>query len=310
MKNLAFSAVVRPFKKVKMNHRERKMKNMVTVKQVGYSVVTLLCLGISTVCVAASKQSEKTIEFGVVPQQSASTLAKVWTPILTHLSKTTGHRFIFRTGPDIPTFEQRLLDGKYDIAYMNPYHYVVFNKNPGYIAIAKAKGKKINGILVVRKESQYKNLKDLNRQILAFPAPAAFAATVLPQSSLRQHGVDFSPSYVLSHHSVYRAVAKGLYPSGGGVVRTFNTVDPRIRDQLRILWKTPGYTPHAIAAHPNLPKSVLKSITEALVQLEQTKEGRNMLNALKIKGFESAKNSEWNDVRRLNINIPVGTGVK
>ena len=84
---------------------------------------------------------------------------------------------------------------------------------------------------------------------MAFPAPTAFAATILTQADLAANQVSFTPSYVSSHDSVYRSVAKGIYPAGGGVVRTFNNVAEEVRKQLRILWITKGYTPHAIAIH-------------------------------------------------------------
>ncbi len=79
------------------------------------------------------------ITFGIVPQQSAITLANNWGPILKYLSEQTGEEVVFRTAKDIPEFERRVAAGEYDIAYMNPYHYTVFHQKPGYNAIAKQK---------------------------------------------------------------------------------------------------------------------------------------------------------------------------
>ena len=73
----------------------------------------------------------ETLTFGVVPQQSASKLARLWTPILEQVSREVGVRIEFRTAKDIPTFEQRLASGEYDFAYMNPYHFTVFNVTCG-----------------------------------------------------------------------------------------------------------------------------------------------------------------------------------
>lgn len=64
--------------------------------------------------------------FGVVSQQAAGKLARGWMPVTRWLSDRLGRRVLFRTAPDIPTFERRLTAGEYDIAYMNPYHYTVF----------------------------------------------------------------------------------------------------------------------------------------------------------------------------------------
>lgn len=242
--------------------------------------------------------------FAVVPQQAAKKLAQLWTPILEHVSKNSGHQLTFVTAKNIPTFEARLREGAYDFAYMNPYHYTVFSQTPGYRAFAKRKQQKIRGILVAHKDSDVKNLEDLNNQTLAFPSPAAFAATILPQAQLRAAGVNFKAQYVSSHDSVYLTVAKSLFSAGGGVVRTLNNTDANVNKNLRILWQTDAYTPHAIAAHPSIPASVVADIQTAMQMMSTTEKGKALLKSIKIKnGLEAAKDSDWNDVRALDIQL-------
>lgn len=241
------------------------------------------------------------LAFGVVPQQSASTLAQLWTPILQYLSQRTGYSLQFRTAPDIPEFERRLAAGEYDLAYMNPYHYTVFHRAPGYQAFAKEKDRRIQGILVVRKDSPCQRPEDLAGQTIVFPAPAAFAASVLPRASLTRQGISFTAKYVASHDSVYLAVAKGFYPAGGGIQRTFDTIAPETRDQLRILWTTDAYTPHAIAAHPRVPAAVVKGVQQAMAAMDQDPQGRALLEAVSFKGIAPAEDAEWDDIRALGI---------
>lgn len=245
--------------------------------------------------------SPDTITFGVVPQQSASKLARLWTPFFEQLSSATGYRIEFKTAPDIPEFEQRLADGEYDMAYMNPYHYTVFHKHPGYQAFAREKDKLLKGILVVRTDSTYKDLDDLTGKTLAFPSPAAFAASMVSRAGLQNRSIPFEAKYVSSHDSVYLSVARGLYPAGGGVIRTFNNLKNDIRKQLRILWTSPGYTPHAFAAHPRLDSSAVSAIQTGMVQLDQTAEGRALLENLELNGIAQASDEEWNDIRSLNL---------
>ena len=259
-------------------------------------LLTLMLVASNVVCA-----EEPIYSFGVVPQQAASKLARVWSPILEYLERETGFGIRFSTARNIPTFEQRLSSADYDIAYMNPYHFTAFNRDPGYQALARARDKRIKGILVVRKDSPIQSFDELDNMTLAFPAPAAFAATILPRGELAANGNRVEPKYVSSHDSVYRAVAQGLYPAGGGVMRTFLSVDEDISDQLRVLWTTEGYTPHAIAVSPTLPHEVRSRLQSALIAMEQSEEGRSLLDKLKIKGFEAARNEDWDDVRALNI---------
>ncbi len=255
---------------------------------------------------AKSPDKQEVISFGIVPQQSASQLAKTWGPIMRYLEAETGLRIIFRTAPDIPTFEQRLYEGEYDIAYMNPFHFTVFNRQPGYRALAKAKDKKIHGIIVVRKDSDIKTLNDLQGKEMAFPAPAAFAATVLPLANFKVQGIGIKTNYVLSHDSVYRTVAKGIFAAGGGVMRTFKSVDPKVSQELRVLWTTPGYTPHAIAFHPRVNSKQLAAIKQAVVEMHLSEQGKYLLKRVSIKEFEVAQDKDWDDVRALKIDLTTG----
>ena len=243
--------------------------------------------------------ADKTVLFGVVPQQSASRLARVWVPVTQYLSGKLGRYIEFATAKDIPTFESCLAKGAYDIAYMNPYHYVVFHDETGYEAIARQKDRKLKGLLVTRKDRPKANLKQLQGAKIAFPSPAAFGASVIPRAELRKQGIDFTADYVKSHDSVYRAVALGLYDAGGGVRRTWNTLAPDIRDQLEIFYETAPYTPHAIAVAPSLDPTLRDAIRAALLALSEA--DGDILKNLGILGFEDGKNTDWDDVRSLNL---------
>ena len=245
--------------------------------------------------------AQTTYTFGIVPQQAASELAEKWSPVLAWLSKRSGVALQFATAPDVPTFEQRLAASDYDFAYMNPYHFTVFNDKPGYKALVRAKGERIKGLIVVHKDSSIKSLKDLSGKELAFPTPAAFAACLLVQGELRKQKIAFTPVVVQSHNSVYRNVAKGIYVAGGGVPRTLELLDESLRNDLRVLWETPEYTTHAIASKPKLDPAVRDKVLRAMEQMSADPEGLALLSRIGFKGFELARDKDWDDVRRLHI---------
>lgn len=263
-------------------------------------VVIALCMTAVTVHTHAKQltPTAPTYTFGVVPQQSGSKLSRLWSPILQYLEQETGYHLRFATTRNIPTFEKRLSTGKYDIAYMNPYHYTENHDTTGYNAFARAKDKRLKGILVVRKDSTLKTLEDLEDRELAFPSHA-FAATLVPRAHFNQLGTTIKPKYVSSHDSVYRNVAKGRYPAGGGVMRTFNNSSPELRDQLRVLWKSEGYTPHAFAAHPRVPREAVERIQQAMLKMSQDPAGQKLLKSIHLKGIEPGSDGDWNDVRAL-----------
>ena len=266
-------------------------------------LITLLVFSVMPAPSSAAGESEQAapLIFGVVPQQAASKLARVWIPLLNELSETSGVPLEFATAPDIPSFEERLARGVYDIAYMNPYHFTLFHEEPGYEALAHARDHLIQGILVIRRDSAITSLAELANQTVAFPAPRAFAATLINRSHLHKDAPGYTANFVSSHDSVYRSVAAGRFVAGGGIQRTLKAMDPEVREELRILWQSPGYTPHAIATHPRVDDPIRQRLAAALESIEMTERGLNLLQNLRMNGFERATNADWDDVRGLNI---------
>jgi phosphonate transport system substrate-binding protein len=266
-----------------------------------YLLSAALCL--SSVVATADDGSPAAISFGVVPQQAAARLASLWAPIFAYLGERAGVPIRFATAPDIPTFEQRLAAGQYDLAYMNPYHYTVFHEQPGYVAFAHQRDKRIRGILVTQKDSDIQSIEALAGRTLAFPAPAAFAASVLPRAALQRAGIAIEPRYVRSHDSVYLAVSKGLYPAGGGIERTFDNAAPEVRERLRILWHTDAYTPHAFAAHARVDPALVARVRDLMAAMSDDSEGRRLLAAIGFSGIDPAEDADWDDVRALGIDL-------
>lgn len=250
----------------------------------------------------SNKKPQITLSFGVVPQQSATELAKIWTPFLNYLNKKTGYSIHFKTAKDIATFEERIEAGEYDIAYFNPLHYVSY-RSVGYMVFAKEKDTKVTGIIVVHKDSPYQKIADIDKQEMAFPSPSAFAATILPLATLKKEGITVIPKYVASHDSVYRTIAKKLYLAGGGIIKTLGQTEPEIRKQLRILWTSPSYTPHPIAAHPRVPKKVVQNLKSVMLNMHKDPEGMALLKDIGFKGIVGADDSEYDDIRSLNLNL-------
>ena len=242
---------------------------------------------------------DRVYSFGVVPQQAATRLAQMWVPLLQRLQVLSGVPLQFATAKDIPTFEQGLAAGRYDFAYMNPFHFVVFNAAPGYRALARDRDQRLKGIMVVVKEAPYTALEDLANQELVFPAPGAFAASILTRAELERRGIPFQTRFVASHDSVYLNVAGGHFAAGGGISRTLEALNPEVRGQLRVLWETPGFTPHAIAVSPGVAEQDARAVGQALLTLAD--EAPELLANAALGPVTLAKDSDWDDIRALDV---------
>jgi len=243
--------------------------------------------------------------FGIGPQQGASELAKRWVPILQYLSEKSGYTLQFATAKDIPTFQGQMKEGRFDLAYLNPYFYTVFHDRAGYEAFADERDANTTGLIVVRKDSPMQSVAELNNQTLAFPAPSALAATMLPLAYLGEQKVHVTPKYVVSMDSVYSAVAKGYFPAGGGELHSFSTLAAEVRDQLRVLWTAELLPPLTFAAHPRVPKEVVAKLQKVMHEMDHDPQGAQLLKAMRFKGFDLAQDSDYDGMRKLELKMPV-----
>ena len=241
----------------------------------------------------------RTYSFGIVPQHKATDLAARWVPLLQHLSTRTGLHIEFRTARDIPTFERQLAAGEHDFAYMNPFQYVLFQQKSGYRALVRQRTHGLRGIVVVRADSSYRTLQDLEGQALAFPAPSAFAASIVTRAQLRAEGIRITPSFVVSHDSVYYGVVNRLFAGGGGAPETLDRLAPAMRAQLRVLWTSTEYTPHVFAAHARVPASVAEILRQALIETSHDPRGKRLLAAAGFRELTAASDKEYESVRKL-----------
>jgi len=240
---------------------------------------------------------DKVYTFGVVPQQSPQKMFSIWKPIVEELKKTTGLNIVLKIEKSIPIFEKKLYSGQYDIAYSNPYHFVIANKYQGHQAVLRF-NKEIQGILVTNTNSSITNIEELNNDnSFLFPAPKAFAATILTKYELlnkKNINVEKNKNfkYVNSHDSVYLGVLRNVGDVGAGIMRTFNNF--KDKDKLRIVYKTNKYPSHPISITNKIDKKIKTKIELGFISLSL-----KVLKKVQPKSLKITTSEEYNIVRDL-----------
>jgi len=241
------------------------------------------------------------ITIGIVPQQSPLKLSKKWIKVTDYLLKETGIKVIFKTEKSIPKFEKELYAGNYDISYMNPYHFIVANTKQGYEAFTRA-NKNIVGIVLSKNTEVNFDPKNLKGKTFLFPAPNAFAATLLPKLEFKsKFNFDIDKEarvlYVNSHDSVYKGISRDIGYLGGGIIRTYNNfLNKNDKDKLHIVYKTSPYPSHPIAAHPRVNKDIVKKIQSAFINMPN-----EIKKVLSIKAFKVTDSKEFDVIQQLGV---------
>jgi len=228
------------------------------------------------------QNTTKVYTFDVVPQLTAAKIYTTWSPLLQRVGQDAGLCFELRVSATIPEFEQKLLKGEPEFVFLNPYHAVLAHQKKKYNPLLADSEDLLTGILVVRADSPIKNLEELKGKSITFPAPNAFAASLLIRAELAKKKIDITPVFVKTHSNVYRSVIGKDVLAGGGVNNTLGNEASEVRQQLRVLFETPAYTPHPIVTHPSVPTAVRERFLKAMLKLTQDEEGRKLLDGINL----------------------------
>lgn len=254
-------------------------------------------LAIIATFLPGSPQAQTEYKFGVVPQFEPRKLSAVWSPILTELEKRTGFRLVMTGSARIPEFEGEFEAGRYDFAYMNPYHAVRAARSQNYEPLVREGAEKLYGILVTAKDGPIGKIDDLAGKSIAFPAPNALGASLLMRADLeRQARIRFTPIWAQTHTSAYLNAALGKADAAGGVMATLKQQPQHIQDKLKIIYETRRVAPHPVVAHPRVPPADREKLRQAFLDLGATPEGRALLAKVPIQQVVPAKPADYLEI--------------
>lgn len=249
-----------------------------------------------------AEQNERVYTVGVVPQFEARRLHAIWRPILDLVEKKTGYKFKLRGSVSIPEFEREFIEGKFDFAYMNPYHLVLANEYAGYIPLIRDHGRKLYGVLVVHKDSDITNPAQLDGKKVAFPSPNALGASLQIRKDLQDDfGIDIKPQYVKTHDSVYLNVLLEEVAAGGGVQKTLNRQKDQYKEMLRVIHTTQKVEPHPLAALPGVPVEVRDRIQDIFLEFGQSTEGKKLLAKIPMKKIGKATIDDYKPLKEMGL---------
>ena len=236
---------------------------------------------------------------------------EAWQNVLAFLANKSGLKLQYEPANSQLDFELKLAKGHYDLAYTTPIQFHAFREFPGYQAQAKRKSQPIRGMIFVKKNGPISTLSDLRGSTIAFPGVLDFAGSIVPRESLLKLNFEIIPQFLPNQEKVFEGIAHGKYIAGGGTDESFRALPPEIRNSLRLLWDSPGFSPYPLIAHPRVDFFSLTKLKRALVNMIKDDEGKRLLKYIFVdNGFEVAKNSDWDEIALIDLNLLNGSPKK
>lgn len=245
--------------------------------------------------------TEKEYIFAIHPLHNLHRLFMIYGPLIDYLDRNIPDAtFRLEASRNYGEFDKKLYAQVPDFALPNPYQ--TFNSlQYGYHVIAKmGDDQKFKGVILVRRDSDIKQVSDLKGKKISFPARTALAATIMPQYYLYIHGLDVNHDivnvYVGSQESSIMNVYLGYVAAGATWPlpwAIFQQEQPDKARELEVKWATEPMLNNGVVVRDNVPEEVAQRVAELLNTLHTTEEGRIILARMPLSRFELANDQRY-----------------
>lgn len=239
--------------------------------------------------------------FGVHPLHNPERLNEVFGPMVDALNREIPE-VIFRleASRNYAAFDKKLYSGAFDFALPNPYQTVESLQHDHRVFGKMADNYKFRGIILARKDSGIAEIADLKGKAVAFPAPTALAATMMPQAFLHEHGLkvgkDFDVRYVGSQESSIMNVYLGEVAAAATWPPPWELLSkerPELEEELEVVWETESLVNNGLVVHTDVPAQLVSKVSDVLFSLHTHDLGRDILSGMGLSRFEIASKDSY-----------------
>ncbi len=274
-----------------------------------YRILLLsLVLTVSCVLCGTARFAAAEIKLGILPRLGAVELFMMFNPLAEYLTRETGEKVSIVIPKDFGAFKNAVRSGQLNIAFANPLVYVQLRKDlqvePVALSAEPKAGSRFRGIIIARKDSGIRTLRDLKGRRLVFVEKDSAAGYVFQMLLLKKSGLDIQNDFVLlpfakKHDNVTLAVFNGAADAGGIREDDLQKMSGKADlSQIRIVGYTDYFPNWPLFAAPKQNRETIAKITAALLRLKaDDPRTAGILRAAKLSGFIPTSDEDFDGVR-------------
>lgn len=275
------------------------------------AIVLVLLLGPICSESIAAEPADNGYNFGVLNQRSVALTTEYWNPILSYVSKRSGVPLQLKMKNTAVATTKATVEGEYAFVYTN--HLFTPERNRlGYRVIARPDSPDIAALIVVREDSPYQSLSELDGKTVVFPSPEAFVGYWVPMDAILKTGVKVKTTFGSNQEGAVSQLQLGLVDAAAVNGKVLESYSQREHFRYRVLWKSEPYHDMPIMANPSVPKATVQAVRNAFLGMANDPEGRKVLEAcaavLKLPkpiGFKAADNADYDNYRKFYLTTRV-----
>jgi phosphonate transport system substrate-binding protein len=255
-------------------------------------ISSFIATALSSAAVGAA--SRPPIQFGLTPVFLTSDL-ELLTRLKSYLSRKCGTEVQLVQRRTYEEITSLLLSGQLDAAWICGYPFAQYRSELALVAVPEWRGKPLyQSFIIIHADRQAASIDDLKGDLHAFSDPnsnSGYLVTAALLAERRERPETFFKKTIFTygHRNVVRAVASGLAQSGsvdGYVWEVMAELEPELTGNTRILLKSEelGFPPVA-CLRANRDAQQIASLRQALLEMRDDDEGRQVLSLLRLDGF-------------------------
>lgn len=244
-------------------------------------------------------------KLSILPRFFPEKLTAMMTPLAEYLSHETGANIQSVLTDNFAAYETTILKGDIQIGYQNPLVYVnISDSHEAIVTALKGEGgSKFRGIIIARPDSGLTGIADLKGKKIMIVSKTSAGGFLSQKLSLREKGFDISRNLEIveaadnRQENVIISVSIGDVDAGFIRESALHKADEFIMPgSIKPIAATEWLPNWALSVNKNMPQQMKDSIKNALLSLPA--EG-SVLQAIGLKGFKPAHNSDYDIIRDL-----------
>ena len=272
---------------------------------------------------AASAQEKcenpEALRFSIIPTEETMQELALYKPVIDILSRNTGKKIEFYMPTSYASVIEAMLGNWVDIAVHGPNSYVIGNEKSKNIEVfatyAKAKGifqeegPGYHAILIVRKDSKFKDIASLKGAVVALADPASTSGNLMPRVEFaKEIGGGELESYFSkvvysgSHDKSAVAVSEGKADAAFVATHRLDNVIERglvKAEDFAVLWKSRLVPQDPFTYRGTLCEDLKAKIRDTFLNLHNEPSAKKFLENLNSVKFVAMKSEDYDLIRDL-----------
>ena len=284
------------------------------------SVAVALGLGLTTATTALGAECENpdSLTFAIIPTEETVAELQLYQPVTDRMEKLTGKKIEFFMPTSYASVVEGMLSKFVDVAVLGPYSYVIANskdsdievfatyaKKPGHL---QEEGPGYKGVLVSKKGSGLKTIKDLKGTLIGLTDPGSTSGNLVPRvvfSKVIGMDIDnyfkravYTGSHELSTVAVHKGKVDAAFVASHRFDNVVNKGEVKLED-FNVIWSSPPIPQDPFVYRKPLCDDIKKNIRETFLGLKDDPTAQAFLNNVKSNTFVPMSSADYDVIRDL-----------